>query len=588
MVTMRRLGWVWCLGAIACSPQKITTNAPVAAGPPLSRECEQAARQHERARELQAAGKVLRALRVIEQADARCPAQRARSSVRRLELLAEVGRVDQARELARELEASASVTDDERRRVQEASALLGERRSEEAALRENGAPALESRLRSLAQRGDELVKAGRPEEGQRFLDRALDSLERLGDARVEVRVRKSFGYTLAVAWSSDGQRLAFGDVARVFVLDRSTGRPRQVAEGDSFILSLAYRPGAHELVAGSMDGSLAVMPEDGTPRRARRHSTALNALAYSPDGAWLASASDDTTICVGPPGSLDDCTFTLRGHHDRVLALVFSRDGRRLLSGDNDGRLIGWDLVSRQELFRQRLPHGSIRALAASPDGKYIAAGADRTVLLDALNGEVVRASAPTEAPVVGLAWSHVGDRLFMGAKEHSLRAMPIDCALGPCPERTLVRWPAPGEVVSEDICVKAELPFGWEMLGPFRCLNPHWLARAGQTDGAMTMAMAPGGEMLAAASGGTGVWLSPIHALSLPWSMTLTPVGTGAALVAATADGYLERASAEDEEALRCSLHELDFPFALCRERALVPDLLARTLRGDLSYRDP
>jgi WD40 repeat protein/tRNA A-37 threonylcarbamoyl transferase component Bud32 len=73
----------------------------------------------------------------------------------------------------------------------------------------------------------------------------------------------------------------------------------------------------------------------------------------------------------------------LAGHDAPVWSLVLSPDGKRLASGDNDGRAIVWDLASVTPIVRADASAGWITAMCFSPDQSRLALGrADSTVRL--------------------------------------------------------------------------------------------------------------------------------------------------------------------------------------------------------------
>jgi WD40 repeat protein len=65
---------------------------------------------------------------------------------------------------------------------------------------------------------------------------------------------------------------------------------------------------------------------------------------------------------------------TLEGHREWVTAMVLSKDGKLLVSGDDDGQVISWSVSSSwKEEKRQKLK-GWVYALALSPDQKQLLA----------------------------------------------------------------------------------------------------------------------------------------------------------------------------------------------------------------------
>jgi hypothetical protein len=83
---------------------------------------------------------------------------------------------------------------------------------------------------------------------------------------------------------------------------------------------------------------------------------------------------------TGPqPRAIDDAVvpgvkpMTLAGHQRRIAGVVFTLDGKELISAGEDGTLRFWNPVTGQELRKINDPWGTIEALAISPDGKTLA-----------------------------------------------------------------------------------------------------------------------------------------------------------------------------------------------------------------------
>ena len=70
-----------------------------------------------------------------------------------------------------------------------------------------------------------------------------------------------------------------------------------------------------------------------------------------------------------------DQLHTLHGHSNGVYAVAFSRDGKRLASGDYAGKVILWDAASRRPLatFVTSATSAKIIRLSFSADGQALA-----------------------------------------------------------------------------------------------------------------------------------------------------------------------------------------------------------------------
>ncbi len=172
--------------------------------------------------------------------------------------------------------------------------------------------------------------------------------------------------------------------------------------------------GDGRVAAGNRDGQIYVweLPEqpskDSPPVPTRRldgHDNGITRLLPLPDGRHLVSASLDRTVRIwdleappsgqaevvldaetrkkaakrdqndaeapGVPVELQTQASILEGHGNWIQALGISRDGRRLISGDDDCLTIVWDLEQRQPVTRwQGHPGNWVVSAALSPDGK--------------------------------------------------------------------------------------------------------------------------------------------------------------------------------------------------------------------------
>lgn len=158
----------------------------------------------------------------------------------------------------------------------------------------------------------------------------------------------------------------------------------------SWVFALAFTKDGAQVVSGGADGKLSWWETaSATPaplRTTQAHKGWIRSLATSPDGTLLASGGNDLIVRLwnmadGAP------VREMAGHEKHVYSVAFHSQSNMLFSGDLGGVLKQWDSATGQ-LVRtfdakalysynggQGVDFGGIRALAISPDGKWLAAG---------------------------------------------------------------------------------------------------------------------------------------------------------------------------------------------------------------------
>jgi WD40 repeat protein len=72
---------------------------------------------------------------------------------------------------------------------------------------------------------------------------------------------------------------------------------------------------------------------------------------------------------------------TLQQHSDAVTCLVFSPNGKTLVSGSNDGKIMEWKINDKESQTFPEQHRRGVTSIAISPDGEtLISGGRDQTI----------------------------------------------------------------------------------------------------------------------------------------------------------------------------------------------------------------
>ena len=206
-----------------------------------------------------------------------------------------------------------------------------------------------------------------------------------------------------IAFSPDGSRLAGGGRPTIKVWDVHTGQEIASMQGDG--IATAYSPDGRWIASGGWDSKVIIWDaQTFTAQHTLTHSGDVWDVAFSPDGKLLASAGGDFMGSNRPQKNevilwnveTGAQQAVLQGHQVGITGVVFSPDGRRLISFSGKSDRMGgesviwlWDVATGQAVAKLSGHTDVVIDVAFSPDGRLIAsANRDGTIRIwDGLTG---------------------------------------------------------------------------------------------------------------------------------------------------------------------------------------------------------
>jgi WD40 repeat protein/serine/threonine protein kinase len=230
-------------------------------------------------------------------------------------------------------------------------------------------------------------------DGRQFASASLDQTIKFWEVKTWKNLRviaaAHRGVVQAVSWSADGKQLASaGEDGLVKIWDVSSGQGVALLRGHTGpVASVCWRRDDRNLVSGSKDGTVKLWDLSIEP--AFRTLAGGQRIAWSPDGRLLAARVRDLPDKAVSVGVFEAATgrriFSLPyGGHELYFALAWSPDGQRLAGAlGNMGKVVVWDLSTRQEILGVVAHRQEARSVAWSPDSRLLAsAGEDGLVHL--------------------------------------------------------------------------------------------------------------------------------------------------------------------------------------------------------------
>lgn len=156
----------------------------------------------------------------------------------------------------------------------------------------------------------------------------------------------------SIALSNDEQEIALGGKDGVIRIYRSEDYSliRELAAHKLPITSLQYAPSGNYLISGSRDAQLKVwsLPEYELINSIAAHMFSIYAIVFHPSKPYFATCSQDKSIKLW--GAEDFKLYKIlslekntEGHFHSINKLIWSEDGRYLISTGDDRQVMVWE-----------------------------------------------------------------------------------------------------------------------------------------------------------------------------------------------------------------------------------------------------
>lgn len=269
--------------------------------------------------------------------------------------------------------------------------------------------------------------------GERVVSGGADGTIRTWDAKAakELAFKISVGsYANDLSFNSTGKLLASAsDDPRVLIWDVATSKVvKTLKAGAIWPISLEFSPNDELLAVGYDDGTL-ILWDVLTGKERRRidaDDNVINSVSFSPNSKLLAVGGGDevTKIYDSATGKLLRAQEISEEDESDLLEVAYSRDGRYIATGRDDGVLSILDADTLQSISRFEEADEGVVALAWSSDGLLAASSFDgSTRVYDPASEQLVSTmTIASGAQAFNVAFSNDGLTVAVAGGDGTLR----------------------------------------------------------------------------------------------------------------------------------------------------------------------
>jgi WD40 repeat protein len=280
--------------------------------------------------------------------------------------------------------------------------------------------------------------------GNRIITGSYDGSLRVWNLESEKQIgedwRDGESGVFSIALSPDGKKVVSGSIdgtVRLWDINTCKVITKWTGHTDA-VVSVCWSQDSWRVLSGSIDGTVRQWDVERETRDVKTGETILASIktghkhvfaaVYSPDMTLIAIAGRDQLWNEHPTESsiqiwdakTDKLVATLKGHTREVRCLVWTKDGKTLISGSFDYSIRTWNTAKWEQIAILDEHTSLVLALAISPNGRILAsASSDETTRLWNLdNGKPISSPLQHAESVYCVSFSAGGKLLATGCND--------------------------------------------------------------------------------------------------------------------------------------------------------------------------